>query len=248
MKLATSQYRFTVADIETIVDFGYEIVMASSISLDALINQEFANLDMVSILATLEESFSPTTGLKITRKLICSHNPSSLHIHYCNEYSRDDEALVFDRRFWKKQSEIFIDHNMCVLPREFQGKGILKKIFQKCLQQYFNIGLKKIYVYAGLEGGGHVWARHGFVAIFKDEVEFILEEARTFLIPSEFKAVEHIFTTYYTRNPNGRSFPIVLWAMLDSMKPILRGSHWHGELNLDDSGQLRNFISYVFRE
>gem|GEM_PF-3479077 len=38
-----------------------------------------------------------------------------------------------------------------------------------------------------------------------------------------------------------------LWAAFDFMKPVLMGSDWHGELDLKNKEQFRNFKDYVSR-
>lgn len=248
MELERHLYTFTITDTKKIIDLGYAIRTSDPVPLAAFMNKEFINFNLVSLLNELELSLTPTTNLKITRQICYSINPPTLEISFGNEYATDDEALIFDRKFWKSHAVINVDHNMCVLPLNFQGKGVLKKVFQNSLQQYINMDAKIIHIYAGLNGGGYVWARHGFVANNKAEVETILNDAKMRLSATDFKPVEHIFNTYYAKSPNGISFPMRLWAMLDTMKPILMGAHWQGHVNLDNSTQLRNFNSYVFRE
>ncbi len=249
MDLKPTQYKFTVNDTLRIIDLGYKIKFSGSLPLfEDFVAQEFPNFDIYSLLSELEKSFTPTTNLTITREISYCYEPPALQISYINNFATDDEALVFDRKFLRLQTGIIVDHNMCVLPLQYQGKGLLKKVFQISLQQYINMGAKTIHVYAGLNGGGHVWARHGFVAVNKEEVKVILDDAKMHLSKVEYVPVERIFSTYYSKSPLGKDFPMRLWAMLDTMKPILRGARWHGVVNLDNSIQLRNFTDYVFRD
>jgi hypothetical protein len=85
------------------------------------------------------------------------------------------------------------------------------------------------------------------VAIDKNEVEIILDEARKALTSTQFAPVEHIYNTYYTKNPVGNTFPMLLWAGLDGMKDVLPGADWHGEVDLKNNEQFSNFKDYVFR-
>ena len=41
---------------------------------------------------------------------------------------------------------------------------------------------------------------------------------------------------------------MILWAKIDFMKDILRGSDWHGEVDLKNKEQFTNFMEYVFRK
>lgn len=134
------------------------------------------------------------------------------------------------------------------MPVEHQGKGIIKGVFQISLQQYVNMGARKITVHSGLEGGGYAWAKAGFVAVDKNEVEVILEAARRILQPDELARVERIYNKYYSDFPNGNAFPIVLWARYEPMKQVLSGSDWHGEVDLKDQEQFSSFNDYVFRK
>jgi hypothetical protein len=84
-------------------------------------------------------------------------------------------------------------------------------------------------------------------AIDKIEVDEILSEAKKQLLQDEYDAVKDIYDIYYFNNPNGKSFPIDLWAGMGFMKKVLMGSDWHGELDLKNSSQFSNFKDYVFR-
>ncbi len=81
----------------------------------------------------------------------------------------------------------------------------------------------------------------------KDEVSQILKTAERKLGAFEFSMVKRIFDNYYDTHPNGTDFPIIRWAEIPFMKEILRGSSWHGKMDLNNTEQFNNFISYVFR-
>ena len=74
---------------------------------------------------------------------------------------------------------------------------------------------KKITVHAGLSGGGYTWARHGFVAVDRREVELILAKGKQQLTSDQFAIAERIYMVYYSKNPDGRAFPMELWAALE---------------------------------
>ena len=144
-----------------------------------------------------------------------------MSIIYRNDYTGEDDAVYFDREFLKAAKSIIIKHNFCIIPKTYRNKGLVKKVFQTSLQQYVNMDAEKIIVHAGLSGGGYVWARHGFVATDRNEVEVILRDAQRALTPMQFAPVEHLFSAYYIRDPVGKAFPILLWAGLDGMKDVL---------------------------
>lgn len=247
MKLKATSYKFKKSDTKKIIGLGYTIHNNSSVSFETFINTEFANFNLEHLLQELEASFAPTTTLSISRDIYISDTPPILRILLANAFTKDAEALIFDRKFVKVNNEVEVYHNFCIIPVAHQKKGIIKKVFQVSFQQYVNIDASCIKVHAGLSGGGHVWARHGFVAVNQVEVKAILESARKTLSAADFAPVQHIFTKYYTDHPTGREFPMILWAGLPGMKAVLMGSDWHGEIDLKNSNQFSNFMNYVFR-
>ncbi|RYG49650.1 MAG: hypothetical protein EOO01_12270 [Chitinophagaceae bacterium] len=155
--------------------------------------------------------------------------------------------MVFIRTFEKDNGAIRVIHDYCLVPAVHQGKGAIKPVFKESLQQYVNMKAEKIFVHAGLSGGGYTWARYSFAALHKVEVTTILTAAEKKLSGGDFAVVKSIYDTYYRNFPSGEAFPMDLWAALDFMKEVLRGSDWHGVIDLKNSEQLRNFSDYVSR-
>lgn len=242
------KHTFTKADTVKVIDLGYTIIKSSSLSFEKFLKTEFPNFNLVKLLEEVETTFTPTTKLTISRTIYYQDTPPKLRVLYANDFTKVEEALVFDREFVKSVKGVEINHSYCVIPETHQKKGLVKIIFQTSLQEYINMGAKKINVHAGLSGGGHVWARHGFVATDPTEVKTILDAAQKGLKAAEFGPIKRIFDKYYTDNPGGKAFPMVLWAQIDFMKDILRGSDWHGEVDLKNKEQFTNFMEYVFRK
>jgi hypothetical protein len=154
---------------------------------------------------------------------------------------------MFIRKFTRIDGKILVNHLYCIIPLLYRGKGLIKSVFKSSLQQYVNMNADKIIVHAGLDSGGYVWAKFGFVAVNNDEVSTILANAEKRLTKVQYEIINSIYIKYYARDPNGRSFPMTLWANLDFMKDLLMGSDWKGELDLKNSEQFSNFKEYVFR-
>lgn len=249
MKLTPQLYTISIADKERIEAWGYVIEgLPSEQKLEKLLPSLLPNFNLPCLLEAVEKHFTPTTSLPIKRRIIYRESSQSLQVLFHNLTDEIDEVVVFDRTFYKQKGELFVDHNYCLVPKIYQGKGLIKPVFQASLQQYVNMGIRKIIVHADLSGGGYTWARHGFVATNRNEVENILGAARKSLAINEFIPVEGIFRKYYRDNPAGTDFPMILWAGLPGMKDVLRGADWWGELDLHNSVQIRNFINYVFRK
>jgi len=242
-----SIHKVTATDVKTLENIGYELVSADGSTLDIFINDLFPNFDILSLLQEVENNFTPATTKKIHRKITFDYAKKEFLIDYNNDTGIEDIALFFVRKFSKKRGMITVEHHLCILPKAARGKGLIKPVFQESLKQYLNCGLSRILVHAALSGGGYSWAKHGFRAVDKGEVDVILNAARGALSAADFTVCEKIYKGYYTKNPNGRAFPMHLWAALGFMKPLLMGSRWHGELNLKRAGHLKKFREYVYR-
>lgn len=248
MLLVPKPHLFSLKDTEAMIGLGYSLIKVGKMDFVNFINDNLPNFDILSLLRTVETNFSGTSNTTIHKTIEVSKAPNTLKINFENEFKNEDDALLFVREFLIDTSGIQINHLYCVLPKEQRGKGLIKPVFQESLQQYINMNAGKICVHAGLSGGGYTWAKHGFVAVDKNETEAILERSKKTLPSNEFAAVKRIFDKYYSDNPNGKSFPIDLWATMPFMKQVLLGSDWHGELDLKNEEQILNFTDYVFRK
>lgn len=242
------KHSFTITDTTKVINLGYRIDKTSSLSFEDFMSAEFPDFNLAKLLEEVETVFTPTTTLDIERTIYYQDTPPKLRILLENKRTGLNDALIFDREFFKSAKGIEINHSWCVVPEDHQGKGLIKSIFQASLQEYVNMHAQKIHVHAGLTIGGHSWARHGFVAINPDEVQTILDDAQAKLDPAEFTVAKRIFDKYYTENPGGKAFPMIFWAKLDFMKDILKGSDWWREVDLTNSEQFSNFRNYVFRK
>jgi hypothetical protein len=239
-------YSATSADESAVKALGYRLQRQGHLTLTDFLQKEYPGFNLLRLLQEVERSFTHLTARPIERVLIFD-TTGTLNIEYQNDATIEAETLVFKRKFYKEKGAIQIVHEYCLLPEIHQSKGYIKPVFKESLQQYINMNAEKILVHAGLSGGGYTWARYGFAALHQFEVEAILKTAKKKLSRSNFAAVETIYNTYYKKFPAGEAFPIDLWAAMDFMKDLLRGSDWHGVLHLKNSEQLRNFSDYVSR-
>lgn len=247
MDFKPQKYRFSKADAIEISKIGYQITNKGSITFEKFMQRFFPNFNLISLLTVLENNFTATTQTNIKRLIYFDDINKLLKIEYKNEFINEDDALLFIREFINKDGIIEINHKYCVIPKNSRNNGLIKPVFQESLQQYVSMNARKILLQAGLSGGGYAWAKYGFVAINKNELDAILFKAKLALNRNDFAVVKKIYDIYYMKKPNGKSFPIDLWASLDYMKLILMGSDWHGELDLKNKEQFRNFKNYVSR-
>jgi len=235
----------TLADLKNIKKLGYSIQGASSINATNYLKVTFPDFNLLKLLLTLENHLTPTSQTDITRQINIDTIRKALVIDYRNNFSGVEDALVFIRKFENKEGSITVFHEYCIIPAPFRNSGIIKKVFLESLKQYINMKADFIYVHAGLGLGGYVWAKYGFGARNKSEMEVILKIAEIQLTRRQYSFVKNIFDVYYSRHEAGEAFPIFNWAALDYMKPILLGSDWHGILNLKDPEQVSKYYRYV---
>ncbi len=244
MAFSPQRYRFNRTDNNRIVDLGYTISTTDSITFIDFMQTFYPGFNLARLLLIVELQFSNTTPLTITRHIKYNKN-GDLLINFRNAFTAEDDALLFIRRVKTESNEIHIYHDYCVIPISARNKGLVKTVFHESLQQYINMNARFIHVHAGLSSGGYVWAKYGFVAGNKAEVSQMLQKAETDLKKSEFRIVNQIYIGYYSKHPEGTSFPMHLWAALDYMKPVLSGSEWHGLIDLKNKEQFRIFSEYI---
>lgn len=145
----------------------------------------FPNFNLFSLLNTVEIHFTPTSQTAISRKIYFDDTRHTIKIEYQNKYSSEDDALLFIREFINNKGGINIKHEFCVIPKNYRKTGLIKPVFQESLRQYVNMNAKRIFVHAGLSGGGYTWAKYGFAALSKTEVKLILNKAKQDLHPRD---------------------------------------------------------------
>lgn len=242
MRIEPQTYIMTDTDTNFLVDRGWEIENNSNLSVNDFVNSFFPNFNICKFLDEVDQVLANCSS-KIIKKLKFEETFPKIWVYYYAE----NEDLAFIREFFYEEGIIQVSHSLFVIPGVAQNKGIAKLVFQNSLQQYININLAKIHVYAALDTGGYVWAKHHFTANSHEEMVKILQKAKVQLADNQYKYVLRIFENYYNSNPRGNAFPIVKWAEMPFMKDILLGSNWHGTMDLRNTQQFSNFIKYVFR-
>jgi len=99
-----------------------------------------------------------------------------------------------------------------------------------------------------LEDGGAVWAKAGFKALYRAEMQNILDEASVLMAgTAELALAMAHFNAYYGAEPDGNAFPIEDWVNIPGMEPVLKlqTTNWHGWIDLTNTDDLRNFIKYA---
>jgi hypothetical protein len=127
---------------------------------------------------------------------------------------------------------------------------VKQKGYRGCLDQYCDECNGGLYEFAGLQDGGAAWAKLGFKALYKREMEIILKEAEKLLMGTpSFDLAKGFFDEYYANEPQGISFPIEDWVNIPAMAPVLKLpiNNWHGWIDLTNPDELLNFKVNVGR-
>lgn len=246
MNIKPETHFLTSAEIAEIESLGFQFLGISAFQ-ENFINENFPNCNLFLLLKQINNIFSPLCNVPVTKLIYLNNSTPEIKIQFfTDDYEDEIHGLAFSRIFCWKGEDLVVKHDYFRLPQSNRGKGIAKLIFRVCIQQYVNMNINKILVQACLKDGGYTWARNFFTANNQDEMKQILDNAQSKLTTFQFQAIEKIYRNYYSKNPAGIAFPIVKWAELPFMKEILRGSSWHGMIDLDNHEQFTNFISYVF--
>lgn len=238
-------------DVEDAKALGYIVAVPAAVAALQL-NDHFPGLDLKTLLSGIESLLDSHTEKPSHKRIVIDATPVPYFqiLYLSNNYEDEDTGLTMSRYFEYENGRLIVYHHYLVLPKSARGQGLGTKIMGLWFDQYVNMGVQEIRVHAGLKDGGAVWAKVGFKASEKSEMESILQSARTILFGTpELQDVEAIFNNYYQKNPNGKAFPIEDWANIDEMLPVLKldSNNWHGRIDLTNQEELLNFKEYVGR-
>jgi len=230
------------------IDLGYTINPTTAEAI-RLINQHFAGFKIVTLVKDLDRLLLPHVSLPGTKVITVTDPPPQMRIifHALDPAERDN-CLYVSRIFGYDGAKLVVDHEYLVLPKSSRGQGLSKKVLAAFLEQYQNMDVKEIRVWAGLEDGGAVWAKAGFKAFYRAEMQNILDAASVLMRGSaELALAQAQFNAYYDTEPAGKAFPIEDWVNIPGMAPVLKlqTTNWHGWIDLTNTEDLRNFIKYA---
>jgi len=242
-------HKVTIEEIDKARSIGFKIEYTASQGPVDFVNEHFYGLEFFEFLNELNILLKPVAIGKLEQTISMSDTPPPMLLVglYATDNDVDADDLVFERSFIKYPDLLVVEHDYFNLPLTARMQGLAIKVTACCLKQYENMGVGKIRVRATLKDGGLVWAKFGFKAVNKVEVLAILNSAKKNLSKSQFERVEKFYNAYYDNEPGGTSFPIEDWGRIPFMEKTLRGSDWHGELDLTNEKDFLNFKNYVTR-
>jgi hypothetical protein len=240
----------TLQDIQHAHQLDYKFNIGDSEAL-AILNTHFPGIDLTKLLDDFNNLLGPHAEKPLDNDIIVKDPPAYFEIFYRSKnYWEEDKGLYLSRVFKYLTGKLIVEHKYLVLPKATRGQGLSKKVIAACLDQYITMDVKAVYVHAGLQDGGAVWAKLGFKALYKWEMEIILKEAENRLAETpSLVLAKALFDDYYSNEPNGISFPIEDWVNIPAMEPILKldTNNWHGWIDLTNTDELHNFKLNVGR-
>jgi hypothetical protein len=239
-------YIVTEEEIIEVKDLGFNISFGKFPFVDFL-KESFQGLHLIDYLKGINDLLTPLTTARIEKEVVYFESPPpTLVIQvYSEDEANDQTGLAFSQGIVKREDEMVAELDFLRIPILARHQGVAKQLLNICLQQYIFLGVDKIVLEAALTNGGLFWAKAFFTARNPKEVEIILADAEERLAPEKFKFVKRVYDNYYNQHPNGTDFPMVKWSEIAGMEEILKGSRWHGELDLNNSEVLSNFKHYV---
>lgn len=236
-------------NIRKIANLHYVLIPDDEAALIAVLNDHFPGLRLDELLDGYESLLSPFSTLPEDKQIRFFGQPAPwLRVqYYSSNFPDEDKGLVLARIFRYENEKLIVEHEYFVLPETARGQNIGKKLLAMSLVQYERMGVKEIRVFAGLSDGGLVWAKVGFKATDKAEIDRMLKLAESNLPKEQYEDVRAIYDLYYTTEPEGTAFPVKDWALLGFMDDILKQIDWHGRIDLTNENELSNFKKYVNR-
>ncbi|GAA3967184.1 hypothetical protein [Mucilaginibacter dorajii] len=242
-------HQVSTDEIDKVRSIGFKIEHTESKYPAEFINEHFAGLEIFAFLNEITDLLKPTAEGSLMQTVDMSDTPPPMLLVglYATDHNDDDRDLIFERSFIRYPDQLIVEHDYFNLPLSARMQRLSIKVTACCLKQYINLGVNKIKVHATLKDGGFIWAKFGFKAIEKAEVTTILNSAKKDLSDHQFNVVERFYKAYYDNEPNGTNFPMEDWGRLAYMENTLKGSDWHGELDLMNQKDFTNFKNYVTR-
>jgi len=139
------------------------------------------------------------------------------------------------------------------IPKHLQKQSISRHINKAFFNHYKSLNVKWVTLYATLEAGGYVWATAGFSAVYKADVELILQTVRrkmsegllTELNEEDVESLQEDFDQHY-ESGSTEPFPLYNWTADRNIGyEILVKSKWEGVLDLENPSQVLIFETYL---
>lgn len=250
----------TQSEIDAIRRRGVTLRDADSdmdVQLIQLFNQRLKGFSLTTLLEEMDDHAARfgvawmERSLELFSKATEANSESFFKILF---YGQDTEGedIVIQRLFLIKHGRVHVYHDLFILPRKMQGKGLAKQVLGSFYRQYKQAGVASIHILANIDVGSYAWARYGFMATDLEEVKTIFNRAVTLVQQGllavtweDLLIVKALIEDYEVNRPAEEAFIMNDLANLPFGKSLLKDTTWHGRLDLENSEQVTIFERYI---
>ena len=156
-----------------------------------------------------------------------------------------NNQLLIDLSFINTDSGLIANFDSFIIPPAMQGKGFAKEVMKEYLDSMLQMNVKQIDIFANKDVGGYAWAKFGFSANNRNEVETLLAQYGSRLSAANLADAEKTIAEYYMKNPDTATFPMKRLADKKYGKKLLLESSWNGKLDLTNNEEVAKVYKYI---
>ena len=160
------------------------------------------------------------------------------------DFELKSKGFVMSRKVTYRPEGNNVYHAYLKVPKEKQGNGLTKKMFQTLFKQYEAGNIKRINVTANIDVGGYAWARYGFSATDKSDVLDVIRESKD---KNFIKKAKSKINYHYKKYGNEKPFPMIRLTKIEGGKKALLGTFWSGTIDLNNKKEKEWFVNYLFK-
>jgi len=179
---------------------------------------------------------------------------------------KEGRPLAFARRYMRPALGE-VDHDLLAVVVAGQGGGLGAQVLANAIRVYDLIGIRKVFITAGLSAGGAVWAKFGYRPVDEREWTVVARAVRTNLAALPIEAHTTFLKEHFRSLQDAVDTvleiptPDAIWDLID-IDPggragraaglshglagaLLQGSRWKGILDLSDPAARLRVKSYI---
>jgi GNAT superfamily N-acetyltransferase len=226
---------------------GYIIKVEKGIDVETFLVKHFPGFSPVAVSDQANQLLAPMTSKPIERQWQLSDPQPRISFFFASQDAFNERTGVCLSRTFRWTAEgVNVYHDYFTIPEQYRHQGIGRMVLKTWFELYERMKVQHIHLQATLEDGGYVWARAGFKATRRKDVDKILALAKLKLGPELFRVIKAYYDDHYNNFPE-QPFALENWARLSYMKPVLKNCSWYGQIDLTNYSEMTNFKNYVYR-
>lgn len=164
----------------------------------------------------------------------------------------EGERVVLEgHRYWSLASG-YIFHGMIRADMRREDQMLPTRVLRNSFELYHELAIQEVYLSAGYERGGYVWAKFGFMPESKSSWNKLAKQLRKRLSKIKNKMSKNGFDYVFYKLESDD--PYTIWEISDLNERVetvklgyylLAGSTWRGKISLQDNLAVDRFNSYL---